>query len=594
MGAFSPGDARPPRSTSVLRLGALLGVLAVALAAGFWWSGRRTPLPARGPVHVERLTNVGGVADAALSTDGRSIAWVEIDGDRQLLALRPLRGTEAVELVPAAPVEYRGLTFTPDGARVIYTTRSARQPAGAIFAVDVGGGSPEPLVEGVDGAPALSPDGRWLAFHRADHPERGATSLVVVGTDGSDERVVATVPLPQSFVVPGGRAPSWSADGERIATLVHDTEADSARVVTVSVASGDVERVSDSFRDAIAVAWLPDGSGLLVQGVRPEPGRAHAGGIWLQPYPAGEPRRVTPDGPAYEGISVRQDGSAFVAVGVEATYSIWEVPLDGGGSGSRVVAEPGDGRLGLALLADGRLVVAAGDAGNQQLALIAPDGSSRQVLTTRGANRSPAATPDGRTVVFVSDRDGRHGIWRLDLDGTEPRLLAHVPNPSWLSVSPDGLFVICVSRDATGAAPSTWRVSIEGGEPAIIAPGIDRPRVSPDGRLLAGVTIAPRGDRLILVTMRLDGRAPPRALGTAEPSGEDGVLEWTSEGDGLLYSGADRVDVWMQPLSGDRPLRITRLDALAIVRGRTTPDGDGLVVTRSRERADVYLISGFQ
>jgi len=574
------------------RLFATLVMLAIALNGVTWWIAREQPVPERGPIQVAQLTKLGTVLDAVLSADGTSIAWVEVRGDAQALAMRPVGG-DAVDLVAPAQVEYLGLGFTPDGTRLLYGVHGTRYPSGALFAVDVDGGSPVKLLDGIDSGPAVSSGGR-VAFHRADHPEHGMTALVVAGLDGSGAHVVTAVPQPQSLVVPGGRGPSWSADGSRVAMLVHDTEADSARVVSVDVGSGVVEPASDAFRDAVAVAWLPDDSGLLVTGARPDGGTAYARGVWLQPYPEGEPVRVTTDAMAYEGISVRRNGEAFAVVGREAVYSLWAVPLDGGAPAERVVAEPGDGRLGLAPLADGRLVVAVEEAGNEQLALIEPDGSSRQILTTRGANRSPAVTPDGRTVVFVSDRDGRHGIWRLDLDGSEPRLLAHVPNPSWLSVTPDGTSVVCVSRDGPSATPSTWRVAIEGGEPAIIAPGIDRPRVSPDGQLLAGVTVSPRGDQLILVTMRLDGRAPPRALGTAEPSLDDGLLEWTPEGDGVFYSDADRVNVWMQPLSGDRPLMVTRLDDLAIVRGRTTPDGSGLVVTRGRERADVYLFSNFR
>jgi len=590
MAAPAQGQSRAARRWRLL---GTLVMLAVALNGVTWWIAREPPAPEPGPIQIVRLTELGTVVDAALSADGTAIAWVESNDDGQALAMRPLAG-DVVELVAPAPVEYRGVTFAPDGSRVLYTVRGSRYPAGALLAVDVGGGSPEKILDGIDSAPAVSPDGQWVAFHRVDHPEHGMTALVVARLDGSDARVLTAVPKPESLVVPGGRGPSWSGDGALIATLVHDTEADSARVVAVDAASGVVEPASDAFRDAVAVAWLPDGSGLLVGGARPDGGMAYARGVWLQPYPGGDPVLVTTDQMAYEGISVRGDGGAFAVVRRDALYSMWAVPLDGEGAAERLVAEPGDGRLGVAPLGDGRLVVAVGEAGSEQIALIEPDGSSRQILTTHGMNRSPAVTPDGRAIVFVSDRDGRHGIWRLDLDGSEPRLLAHVPNPSWLSVTPDGMFVMCVSRDGANATPSTWRVSIEGGEPAIIAPGIDRPRVSPDGLLLAGVTVAPQGNRLILVTMRLDGRAPPRALGTAEPSQDDGLLEWTPDGDGVFFSDADRVDVWMQPLSGDRPLRITRLGDLAIVRGRTTPDGQGLVVTRGREHADVYLVSRFR
>ena len=307
----------------------------------------------------------------------------------------------------------------------------------------------------------------------------------------------------------------------------------------------------------------------------------------------GEPRRVTPDLLEYRNVSVRADGAAFVSVGLDAAYTLWRIPLRGG-SPQRIASERYDGLLGVAPLADGRTIVSSGERGNTQLALLARDGNGRQILTRDGTNLWPAVTPDGSTVAFVSNRDGQTGIWRMNVDGSGARLLAHLPRPSWLSVTPDGRFVICASIGDDGSTVATWRVSLDGGEPTQIAAHIDRPAVSPDGRLLAGINVAPGASRLTLVTLPLDGSAPPRELGTIAPATANGLLEWTADGNGILFSTVERTNVWLQPLSGEPPRRVTDLATLDIVRGRRSPDGQSLIVARGSAQTDAYLVSGFR
>ncbi len=52
--------------------------------------------------------------------------------------------------------------------------------------------------------------------------------------------------------------------------------------------------------------------------------------------------------------------------------------------------------------------------------------------------------------------------------------------------------------------------------------------------------------------MPLDGSAPPRELGTIAPATANGLMEWTAEGSGILFSTVERTNVWLQPLSGER------------------------------------------
>ena len=193
--------------------------------------------------------------------------------------------------------------------------------------------------------------------------------------------------------------------------------------------------------------------------------------------------------------------------------------------------------------------------------------------------------------MFVSNRDGQTGVWRMNVDGSDPRLLAHLPRPSWLSVTPDGQFVVCASLG--DAEPATWRVPIDGGKPTLIAAGIDRPAVSPDGRFLAGINVASTPDNSRSSpcrSMAADRRA------CSAPSRRRRRTACRVDGERRRHPLFDRRagERLAAALSGGPPVKVTNLTDLGIVRGKRTADGDALIVARGVAQTDAYLVSNFQ
>jgi serine/threonine-protein kinase len=111
-------------------------------------------------------------------------------------------------------------------------------------------------------------------------------------------------------------------------------------------------------------------------------------------------------------------------------------------------------------------------------------------LTTEGANIRPEWTPDGKRVLFRSDRGGKVGIWCQPTDGSGPAELLYEPpvEPSEAIVSPDGKWL--VFRTAPGATHSRdiLAVPMEGERtivPLLTGPASEmQPRLSPDGKWL--------------------------------------------------------------------------------------------------------------
>jgi dipeptidyl aminopeptidase/acylaminoacyl peptidase len=93
-------------------------------------------------------------------------------------------------------------TAAAAGGQLIFTTASG----GDLYVIDVDGTGLRKLASGVID-PAVSPDGRQVAFTRWDGAESG--TLYVMNLDGSGERAVLSEILQ-------ARSPTWSPDGQEI------------------------------------------------------------------------------------------------------------------------------------------------------------------------------------------------------------------------------------------------------------------------------------------------------------------------------------------------------------------------------------------
>jgi TolB protein len=57
--------------------------------------------------------------------------------------------------------------------------------------------------------------------------------------------------------------------------------------------------------------------------------------------------------------------------------------------------------------------------GRHQISLIKPDGSAQRQLTRTGNSEQPSFSPDGRYVVFESDREGFKGVYMIRVNGED-------------------------------------------------------------------------------------------------------------------------------------------------------------------------------
>ena len=128
-------------------------------------------------------------------------------------------------------------------------------------------------------------------------------------------------------------------------------------------------------------------------------------------------------------------------------------------------------------------------------------------LTDSGGDWFPAASPDGKLVAFVSDRDGKDRIWLKQMPDGDERPLTSGPDDR-PRFSPDGSSLLFVRRE--GAVSSLYRVGVLGGEPRRLVANATDGAWSCDGLRLAWVREGKEEGRQVwtLTVGSADGGAP--------------------------------------------------------------------------------------
>jgi Tol biopolymer transport system component len=575
-----------------------IAALSVAAAAFVYRSGGdRQPgaaLPANAQpfasVSLNRLTTTGTVGRAAISDDGRYVAYVVTESGKSGLWLRQVATTSNVAIVPPAEVEFHGVTFSPDGNYVYYSFYPEGELRGSLWQVPVLGGVPRRVLDDVDGDVSFDPSGKRFATVRGIAPTQEA-ALIVVDTNGYATKTLATRKAPNRFKFENV---AWSPDGRSIAALAERGEDLQVDVVLIDALSGHETVLGNhAWRDATSVEWLPDGKSLLVNATVNGEGTNQ---VWLVST-SGEPRRVTNDLSTYAGISLTANGKSFVSVRRERRSRVWIV--DAAGGESRVVssgAGADDGVNGLAWTADGRLVYTSVSAGNLDIWLMDADGRNRVPLTSDKADDSwPAVTPDGSRIVFVSERGGARGLWVMGIDGSEQRRIGSVTVDARPGLAADDKWIYF-----TAAGGRNFRIGIDSGEPVpleVSAPagraagplpeGFHEPVPSPDGRMIAGHynSREARGERIAVVP--LDGSAPRLFSNVTIPA------EWSGDAKILLYlvTRDGGTNIWRQPIAGGPAVPVTRFSDERIFRFSASRDQKRWAIVRGNITSDVVLVS---
>jgi serine/threonine-protein kinase len=282
----------------------------------------------------------------------------------------------ASALLAAIPTR-AALVGTPSTSRIVFVTdRDEPDPEGnfgnqEIYVMNADGTDQRRLTNqnGLDYSPALSPDGKRIAFASQ---RAGGIDLFVMNADGTDQRQLTNL----TALGLGAHEPTWSPDSKRIA---FNTRVKQIDIWAINADGTRLVKLTNDPAGARSPAWSPDG------------------------------RKI-----AYV---TRRDGHADIFV----------MNADGSNPVRLTVNEFGDNHP--AWSPDGRRIAfySNRDGADLEIYVMNADGSEQVRLTNHpGEDSFPCWSPDGRQIVFQRMVLGHAQLHVMNADGSNVRRLTEL------------------------------------------------------------------------------------------------------------------------------------------------------------------------
>jgi serine/threonine protein kinase/Tol biopolymer transport system component len=439
--AMSPARSSRPRRPWVWLAGAAL--LALVIGGGVWLHSNRpagtSPAapsdppaePAPLPLRVVPFTSLPGLETGpTFSPDGSRIAfsWDENKPGTSHIYVKLVRGDAELLQLTKGPGEDMQPAWSPDNSQIAFLRK--REDKVSLCTVPAQPGPEQVQVDdlgiGLLDNPDLiswslswSPKGDTLAFPYRKSPSDAAKICLF---SLADRKIQAELTSPPRATCVGDGGPSISPDGKWLAFL-RTTSWAVQDLYVVPMTGGEPKRLTDEPQLIVGCAWTPDSREIVLASHR-----TGYSGLWRIPFMGGQLQPlVGVSRNAYApAVSLRESRLAYV----EATYQvgIWRVNLSG----------PTQERPATKLISSTRW-----------------DGSQDY-------------SPDGKKIVFASNRDGRFQIWVCDSEGLNPRRLTDGMDcglPRW---SPDGQEI--AYNDQRGRGNVIYLVAAHGGPPRPLTP----------------------------------------------------------------------------------------------------------------------------
>jgi serine/threonine protein kinase/Tol biopolymer transport system component len=574
------------------RAGLITVILLVILAAAIFglytlWNRRDSgPMPFQN-MSIEKLTTSGRVKLATVSADGQYVFNVHDDGaGKHSLWMRHIATGSDKEIIPGTETKYVGITFTPDGSYLYFVRVEPQRPSiGVLYQIPVLGGTPHQLIEDVDSPVTFSPDGQQMAFVRNSSAEANS-KLIIAHADGTNERVLATLPIP------GYNGPEWSPDGKSIAAAVIDPGGKSlGRIVTLDVNEGKEKTIYAATAQLNKPVWTPDGRNLLM--IFRDTTTKWDGQIGEVDVRTGQFRRITNDLNTYStnSLAVTRDAKELVVIQTIPETGLYVMPSDPNASATPQAVDT-HGDIGVGWLKNGRLLALDYDG---HISSMNVDGSDRNVVFQ---STLPifglSVCPDGEHALFtMPTRETKAlNVYRLDVTGGRTTVLTHGKSDQSPSCSPDSKFFVYASL--VNGKQLLMRMSLEGGEPKRLSDDVvEFGAVSPDAQQVAMLAI--EGDsvhiKVLIKVIPANGGAPVRSV-DAHPL-ISGLMQFSGDGKSVVYPITEKgvSNLVKQSFDGTPPAPVTKFSDLVMYGYAYDWPNKKLAVTRGKSNSDIVLIT---
>jgi DNA-binding winged helix-turn-helix (wHTH) protein/Tol biopolymer transport system component len=387
--------------TALWALGGLV-ITTGAVSAG-WHAGHSAMRPVQ-PREIRLTTNSADapVDGGTISASGRMLAYADHRGTY----VKDTTSGETHEVKLPEGFAVNWASWYPDEGHLLVSAVTDTKDKPGLWKISLLGGLPQKLVEDGEWG-RVSPDGKQISFLRGEYIRR---EIWVMNVDGSEAR--KEVDAPGYFL----GAPVWSPDSAMLAyqrVIYYPSWNDEdVNLETHALGSGKSQTVMTDREMGGGLAWLKDGRIVF----------------------------TLAEGPPYQGDT-----------------NVWTIPVDahtGTATGARTRITTGpDRKPVMDVSADGKKVLFLRT--NIQPAIYtaeidATTKTARQTekLTLNDRTNLPYEwTPDGKSVLYISNREGKFHIYRQGTkEGTPEMLPTGEYEPRILRLNPERTEIIYLAE----------------------------------------------------------------------------------------------------------------------------------------------------
>lgn len=198
-----------------------------------------------------------------------------------------------------------------------------------------------------------------------------------------------------------------------------------------------------------------------------------------------------------------------------------------------------------------------------QICIIGADGSGQRQLTDTASsdNQDASFSPDGRSIIFVSNRTGNYEVHEMDLSGNITQITNLKNRVSLPSISPDNKWIVFSNR--VDGNDQLWLMDREGKDARVVFEAEGKSAVAP--------TWAPNGEEILFALGKDAGDAAKQLFIIPRDGGEPRLLsdkistlgrtDWSSQGLIAYFTGSgwDR-EVWTIYPDGTAMTQVTHGD----------------------------------
>jgi len=591
--APAPAPAAPVRRRWAWVL-APIALVVIAGAASVWLLNR--PGRAADPVPVPLTSYPGWELWPTFSPEGDRIAfsWNGPKLDNYDIYVLQIGEDQPVQLTKDPAFESQP-AWSPDGRSIAFLRNLSAERIG-VFLMPAIGGRERKLAEiwfgGDNSSLSWHPGGRWLVV--SDKNSAGEPlALFLLSVETGEKRKLTSPPQD----VYGDATPAVSPDGRALAFARWLSEG-MGDLYWLELSGdlrpvGEPKRVTSRNSYTTNPAWCPDGRSVVFA----SGGASHDPSLWRISLPplarrAGEPERLAFAGqgancPAFS----RQGRMAYARLMVDS--DIWRLELTGSHrvdnlplnstSIDHVPQYSPDGK---------RIAFGSNRSGSHEIWVCEADGSNAVKLTSFGGNyvANPAWSPDGRRIAFSALPSGISEIYVVSADGGKPERLPNTQNQrgayTW---SRDGKWIYFFSS-RTGK-DQIWKVPAGGGAAVqVTRSGGTYAVESPDGKFLyySRSWYAPENTELWRVPV--EGGEETRIIGSVGTGffavGERGIYflsGWVNPAVQLFHFATGKIET------------VARLEGQMAGGLSVSPDGRWLLYSKWQRRgSDLMLVENFR